>query len=86
IQATNRGPRTSTCLVVLVLDTVLLLAASVAREGEARHNGCSERGARERCYSATTTTTATRGAAQINWAALSEQKLNAGGHVAQLTQ
>jgi hypothetical protein len=71
--------------MVSVLDTVLLLAASVAREREERHNGCSERGARKRCYSVTTTT-ATRGAAQIDCAALGEQKLNAGGHAAQLTQ
>ncbi|TXI59114.1 MAG: hypothetical protein E6Q55_22060 [Mycolicibacterium mageritense] len=35
---------------------------------------------------ATTTTTAARGAAQIDCAALGEHKLKAGGHVRQLTQ
>jgi hypothetical protein len=48
--------------------------------------GCSERGARKRGYSATTTTAAARDAAQIDCAALSEQELKAGGHVGQLTQ
>jgi hypothetical protein len=50
--------------------------------GDARQGvspGCSERGARKRGYSATTTTTATtRDAAQIDCAALGEQELNAG--------
>jgi hypothetical protein len=48
--------------------------------------GCSERGAKKRGYSATTTTAATRDAAQVDCAALGEQELNAGGHVGQLTQ
>jgi hypothetical protein len=48
--------------------------------------GCSERGARKRGYSATTTTAAARDAAQIDCAALGEQELKAGGHVGQLTQ
>jgi len=47
--------------------------------------GCSERGARRRGYSAATTTAA-RNAAQVDCAALGEQKLEAGGHVGQLTQ
>jgi hypothetical protein len=49
-------------------------------------HGCSERGARKRGYSATTTTAAARDAAQIDCAALGEQELKAGGHVGQLTQ
>jgi hypothetical protein len=40
--------------------------------------GCSERGARKRGYSATTTTAATRDAAQIYCAALGEQELQPG--------
>ena len=48
--------------------------------------GSSERGARRRGDSATTTTAAARDAAQINCAAIGEQKLNAGGHGRQLTQ
>jgi hypothetical protein len=67
----------------LVVDTELLL---LIREGvEADHNGCSERGAERRGYSAATTTAATRDAAQINCAALGEHGLKAGWHVAQLT-
>jgi hypothetical protein len=40
--------------------------------------GCSERGARKRGYSATTTTATTRDAAQIDCAALGEQQLDPG--------
>src|ERR1700739_4225142 len=74
-QAAKRGPRTSTWAVGLGLDIMLLLSAlCTGYEGRTPVfvPGCSERGARKRGYSATTTTAATRDATQIHCAEIGE--------------
>src|SRR3954470_7817030 len=90
--AAKRGPRTSTWsryCAVLVTDPmkVTFLLCRISLGSERPHRAAaSERAGKRDCSAATTTTTATRNAAQIDCAALGEHHLEAGGHAAQLTQ